>query len=173
VSSFLSDALEMLEAVVASYDAVCASHSEHDPDLTADAEAVEANAFEQARLLLDMAKRLPSECVQCPCSPALDGCSACTHDEKRKAATAGLESYSIPKVKNSMPSATDGLREWDPSNNCLATSVCGKYVGCGNAATVSVGTGKTNDHLCESCAALPTFRRMRRRVPLRKEGGSQ
>jgi len=34
-------------------------------------------------------------------------------------------------------------------------------------ATISVGTGKNNWHLCASCAALPRFKRLRRRVPLK------
>ena len=39
---------------------------------------------------------------------------------------------------------------------------------CPNEATVSVGERK-NWHLCESCAALPEFRRFRRRRNLRKD----
>lgn len=35
-------------------------------------------------------------------------------------------------------------------------------------ATLGVGTGKRNIHLCESCAALPRFSQLRKRVSLRR-----
>jgi hypothetical protein len=47
---------------------------------------------------------------------------------------------------------------------CEAKVICG----CPNEATLSVGSGKNNWHLCESCAAMPEFRRYRRRVPLKE-----
>lgn len=43
----------------------------------------------------------------------------------------------------------------------------GQRIGCTNEAVLSVGTGQFNFHLCESCAALPEFKRKRKRVPLK------
>lgn len=68
-----------------------------------------------------------------------------------------------------------GLCEWDPARNqpAEATMRRGKfasYRGCDEVATLSVGTGAGNWHLCESCAALPRFKRYRRRVPLKGRG---
>ncbi len=58
--------------------------------------------------------------------------------------------------------------EWDPENDALAVMACPQLhlpaQGCTNEATVSLGTGRKNIHLCESCAALPRFKRFRRRV---------
>lgn len=53
--------------------------------------------------------------------------------------------------------------EWSPADNRPAL-----YSGDSHKAeaTISVGTGKNNWHLCASCAALPRFKRLRRRVPL-------
>jgi hypothetical protein len=61
--------------------------------------------------------------------------------------------------------------EWNPHTKSLAQRrwAGDRYVysGCANEATLSVGAdGKY--HLCESCAALPEFRRYRRRVPLKR-----
>jgi len=55
--------------------------------------------------------------------------------------------------------------EWWPERDAPATSVSGE--GCANPATVSVGT-RESWHLCGACAALPRFRRMKRR-PLNRE----
>ena len=52
--------------------------------------------------------------------------------------------------------------EWDPANNRPA----GGDDQCPNTATLGVGTGRNNWHLCESCAVLPRFKRLRRRDPL-------
>ena len=38
---------------------------------------------------------------------------------------------------------------------------------CDQPARWSVGTGRRNIHLCEGCAALPYFRRLRKRARLR------
>lgn len=52
--------------------------------------------------------------------------------------------------------------EWDPAGNRPAPH------GPTHAeATLSVGTGTNNWHLCASCAALPRFKRLRRRVALK------
>lgn len=59
------------------------------------------------------------------------------------------------------------LCEWNPEKNESALIEMHGFPkdGCQNEATLSVGIG-TNWHLCESCAALPVFSRLRRRVPL-------
>lgn len=57
------------------------------------------------------------------------------------------------------------LCEWNPRRDCAA--LVGD--GCQNEATLSVGRGKDNWHLCESCANLPRFARKKHRVPLRRE----
>lgn len=48
---------------------------------------------------------------------------------------------------------------WWPERDAPATGVDGQ--GCNNTAVLSIGA-RENWHLCESCAALPRFRRMRR-----------
>jgi hypothetical protein len=46
----------------------------------------------------------------------------------------------------------------------------GVYEGCGNPATVSLGSGRNNWHLCESCSSLPRFRRfINRRILVDRE----
>lgn len=57
------------------------------------------------------------------------------------------------------------LCEWWPVGDRSATGRPGER--CPNPATLSVGT-KNNWHVCDSCAALPRFKRLRRRVPLRR-----
>lgn len=53
--------------------------------------------------------------------------------------------------------------EWDPDTNSPAL---GDKVGHG-IATLVVGTGKNDFHLCAACAALPRFKRMKKRpLPL-------
>lgn len=52
------------------------------------------------------------------------------------------------------------LCEWWPERNEPATGIPGQ--GCIDTAVISVGATK-NWHLCDSCAALPEFRRMSRR----------
>jgi len=54
--------------------------------------------------------------------------------------------------------------EWNPVTNRAATDIPGD--GCWKVATVCVGRGKHNWHLCAECAALPAFRRFSKR-PLR------
>ena len=49
--------------------------------------------------------------------------------------------------------------EWWPERNDLATGVEGE--GCVNTAVISVGASRIY-HLCDVCAGLPRFRRMRR-----------
>lgn len=40
---------------------------------------------------------------------------------------------------------------------------------CKNESKLSVGTGtKNNIHLCYECAALPEYKRLRKRVPLKR-----
>ena len=56
--------------------------------------------------------------------------------------------------------------EWYPEIDELAPS---GLIGCQNEATVSVGTGKQNLHLCDSCATLSRFKG-RKKKPLKKEG---
>jgi hypothetical protein len=60
--------------------------------------------------------------------------------------------------------------EWDPEHNMPARDLTGRYFsGCTNEATQSVGRAE-NWHLCDSCAALPRFKKFRYRVRLRKVG---
>lgn len=69
------------------------------------------------------------------------------------------------------PSSVE-LCDWDPTYGVPAEQELNldgsvkAHHGCTNVATVSVG-GRQNWHLCESCAALPRFRRFTKRVPLR------
>lgn len=63
----------------------------------------------------------------------------------------------------SRPPSVSGYCEWDPKANGPALSGSG----CENQATLSVG-GDKNWHLCDDCAALPVFKRLRRRKPLRR-----
>lgn len=56
--------------------------------------------------------------------------------------------------------------EWYPT--CDARAVFDEQ-GCQAEATVSVGTGKQNLHLCDSCATLSRFNRYKKK-PLKKEG---
>jgi hypothetical protein len=53
--------------------------------------------------------------------------------------------------------------DWDPQNDQPAVS---DGSGCQNQATTSVGGGMDNWHLCDPCAALPRFKKYRRRVAL-------
>jgi len=55
--------------------------------------------------------------------------------------------------------------EWNPVLDEPAMVRNGEHVGCQNDATISVGY-EDNWHLCESCAALPRFRRKTRRIAL-------
>lgn len=59
-----------------------------------------------------------------------------------------------------------GLRtspcEWDPVNNRAHDGV----IGCPSEAEISVGANG-QWHLCEECAALPQFKRFRKRTALR------
>jgi hypothetical protein len=57
-----------------------------------------------------------------------------------------------------------GLCEWDPERDQPAKCYPIQD-GCQNKATLSVGQDGMW-HLCEACAALPIFSRLRRRVPL-------
>lgn len=59
--------------------------------------------------------------------------------------------------------------EWNPIANAPADVVDG----CENVAVLSVGAGENNLHLCQRCADLPRFARLRRRVPLRARDASQ
>jgi hypothetical protein len=63
------------------------------------------------------------------------------------------------------------LCEWNPLRDEPAAEqrLNGETLrwGCDNLATLSVGLSN-NWHLCESCAALPRFMRLRRREPLRQ-----
>jgi hypothetical protein len=60
------------------------------------------------------------------------------------------------------------LCEWDPERSMPACEVGGKYYsGCKNEANQSVGRAE-NWHLCDSCAALPRFKKFRYRVRLGK-----
>ena len=72
------------------------------------------------------------------------------------------------------------LCEWNPTTNEAADDFGGEigHVGCQNEATVSVGKGIHNWHLCEACSALPAFRRFRvrtqvKRASLTLKGGEQ
>lgn len=61
------------------------------------------------------------------------------------------------------------LCEWNPKDDRPAVYVdrkTGATDGCQNEAELSVGV-KENWHICASCAALPRFKRMTRRVSLR------
>lgn len=70
---------------------------------------------------------------------------------------------------------TDGTCEWDPVRGQPAAVVVVPVVpvdwdrrerqGCPSPATLCVGANG-DWHLCATCAALPCFRRFRRRVPL-------
>ena len=53
--------------------------------------------------------------------------------------------------------------EWDPETKDAAYT----GAGCTNEATVCVGA-QGNWHLCDECAALPEFKRFRKRTPLTK-----
>jgi hypothetical protein len=64
-----------------------------------------------------------------------------------------------------MTTITGERCEWWPAEDQPATGVPGEA--CPNLATLSVGAGN-NWHLCDSCAALPRFRRLRRRISLRE-----
>jgi hypothetical protein len=56
--------------------------------------------------------------------------------------------------------------EYNPTTK--SASYGGEMEGdCENEAVLSVGN-KPNWHLCESCAALPQFKRFRSRTPLRR-----
>jgi hypothetical protein len=55
--------------------------------------------------------------------------------------------------------------EWDPARNDAAY----EGEGCRNEAELCVGA-KGEWHLCRKCAALPRFKRLRARKPLRKKG---
>jgi hypothetical protein len=57
--------------------------------------------------------------------------------------------------------------EWNPTDNCAAGSSDEHYLA--TVAKVSVGTGAGNFHVCDACAALPRFSRMKRR-PLAPAG---
>jgi hypothetical protein len=64
---------------------------------------------------------------------------------------------------------TTNLCEWDPDNDRPACGVPRQpetHTGCKNVATLSVGS--QNWHLCASCAGLPKFSRLRRRVALKE-----
>lgn len=67
------------------------------------------------------------------------------------------------------PAPTVELCEWDPERDEPALqSPGGARFGCRRPATVSVGAdGRW--HLCDSCAALPEFKRYRKRERLRKD----
>lgn len=54
--------------------------------------------------------------------------------------------------------------EWDPRIQKVGDVVEMPEQECPNEATISVG----GFHVCESCAALPVFKRFRKRVPLHK-----
>lgn len=59
--------------------------------------------------------------------------------------------------------------EWNPEANSPAEAEHWRRIGvrspgCANPAVWSVGAGTNNWHLCESCAALPRFKRYRSRV---------
>lgn len=62
--------------------------------------------------------------------------------------------------------------EWNPTEHIPAevcpSSVHGKLA-CPNEAIVSVGGGMRNWHLCEICAAMPEFKRFRKRTPLKRK----
>lgn len=49
--------------------------------------------------------------------------------------------------------------EWDPDLKKPARAESG----CKRSAVFGVGTGRNNFHLCESCAALPRFKRFKKR----------
>lgn len=72
-----------------------------------------------------------------------------------------------PEEKGAVDDVDFSLCEWDPDADAPASSLDGgvDYIGCGNPATVSLGTdGRW--HLCDSCAALPRFNRFRARRAL-------
>ncbi len=58
-----------------------------------------------------------------------------------------------------------GLRsdhcEWNPDSNCAAWATDAHHRA--TLATVSVGRGVGNFHVCDSCASLPRFARFKRR----------
>lgn len=64
------------------------------------------------------------------------------------------------------------LCEWNPEEDCPATgSVWNEpehHRGCKREAVLSVGKSPENWHLCEECAALPHFKRLRLRIRLRQ-----
>jgi hypothetical protein len=52
------------------------------------------------------------------------------------------------------------LCEWNPTKNEPATG----FDGCENEAVIRAGTSVPNNwHLCEACAALPRFKRLKKR----------
>jgi hypothetical protein len=62
--------------------------------------------------------------------------------------------------------------EWDPKRNRAGEYIPGSIdLGCQNYAVLSVGRGKDNWHLCESCAALPYFSRKKVRTKLQVPNG--
>ena len=60
------------------------------------------------------------------------------------------------------------LCEWDPEHSKPGYTGQGVHIGCQNPATWSIGK-YPNWHLCDSCAALPEFKRYRKRERLRKD----
>lgn len=57
--------------------------------------------------------------------------------------------------------------EWDPERDAPAEMRIDEWDERGHApATVVVGSGRNNWHLCASCADLPRFRRFRARTPI-------
>ena len=59
--------------------------------------------------------------------------------------------------------------EWNQDDSCpaMTETLRAHHVhpsGCPNEAVWSVGVGTNNWHLCESCAGLPRFKRLRSRV---------
>ena len=60
------------------------------------------------------------------------------------------------------PPTTGAECEWNPELNVPAQFSDERH-----AATLSVGVGKNNWHLCARCAAMPRFKRYRVRKQLR------
>jgi hypothetical protein len=65
------------------------------------------------------------------------------------------------------PADIDGC-EWNPERDGLA--FVGDRHTRENPATVLVG-GRENYRLCDGCAALPRFKRLRKRRPIRRDDG--
>lgn len=61
------------------------------------------------------------------------------------------------------------LCEYNPEKKAPATLLPSEG-DCKNEATVSVGAAG-EWHLCDSCAALPFFKRLRKRTPLKRSRG--